>query len=164
MLSSGLGPQEFYPDPGSIWIANRTCGQCHPGYSYRLERALMNTEAGKIQGNLHTWGIPEVQYHKVPWGNYDIADTDGSVPMVGTPAYKDYMVAMMEKHPDQFPTELKQIPQPTVSEIEADPKLAGFTYQRQQCQRCHVGVKGRETATICQPAFRDDTVLANMFA
>jgi len=143
-LSSGLGPQEFYPDPGSIWIANRTCGQCHPGYSYRLERALMNTEAGKIQGNLHTWGIPEVQYHKVPWGNYDIADTDGSVPMVGTPAYKDYMVAMMEKHPDQFPTELKQIPQPTVAEIEADPKLAGFTYQRQQCQRCHVGVKGRE--------------------
>ena len=22
--------------------------------------------------------------------------------------------------------------------------MAGFTYQRQQCQRCHVGVKGRE--------------------
>ncbi len=36
------------------------------------------------------------------------------------------------------------MPQPSVEEIEKDPKLAGFTYQRQQCQRCHVGVKGRE--------------------
>ncbi|XOB99106.1 hypothetical protein ACMC9I_03185 [Deinococcota bacterium DY0809b] len=48
------GPKTFYPDPGSIWIADRTCGQCHPGYDYRLNLALMQTEAGKIQGNLHT--------------------------------------------------------------------------------------------------------------
>ena len=60
------GPKEYYPDPGSLFIADNTCGQCHPGYVYRLERGLMNTEAGKIQGNLHTWGIPEVQNHKVP--------------------------------------------------------------------------------------------------
>ena len=37
---------------------------------------MMNTEAGKIRGNLHTWGILEVQNHKVPWGNYDIKDSD----------------------------------------------------------------------------------------
>jgi len=39
-----------------------TCGQaaCHQGYPERLEKALMNTEAGKIQGNLHTWGIKAV--------------------------------------------------------------------------------------------------------
>jgi len=138
------GPQDFYRDPGSLWIADRTCGQCHAGYAYRLERALMNTEAGKIQGNLHTWGIPEVQDHKVPWGNYDVSDTDGSVPQVGTKAYKAYMQAMIEAHADQFPTALKMVPQPSVEEIEQDPKLAGFTYQRQQCQRCHVGVRGRE--------------------
>jgi len=71
-LANGIGPKTFYPDPGSIWIADRTCGQCHVGYPYRMERGLMNTEAGKIQGNLHTWGIEEVQNHKVPWGNYDI--------------------------------------------------------------------------------------------
>ncbi len=143
-LKSGAGPKTFYPDPGSIWIANNTCGQCHAGYPYRLERALMNTEAGKIQGNLHTWGIKEVQNHKVPWGDYDVKDTDGQVPQVGTKEYKAYMKAMIAAHKDQFPTELKQIPQPSVEEIEKDPKLAGFTYQRQQCQRCHVGVKGRE--------------------
>ncbi len=138
------GPREFYPDPGSIWIAEKTCGQCHPGYVYRLERALMNTEAGKIQGNLHTFGIKEVQNHNVPWGNYDVTDSDGKTPSVGTKEYKNYMEAMLAAHPKQFPSELKMVPQPSVEEIEKDPKLSGFTYQRQQCQRCHVGVNGRE--------------------
>lgn len=138
------GPKTFYRDPGSIDIANNTCGQCHPGYAYRLQRALMNTEAGKIQGNLHTWGIEEVQDHNVPWGNYDVQDPDGAVPSIGTPEYKEYMAAMIAAHPKQFPTELQMVPQPSVAEIEADPKLAGFTYQRQQCQRCHVGARGRE--------------------
>ena len=144
VLKEGNGPKAFYPDPGSVWIADRTCGQCHVGYAYRVERSLMNTEAGKIQGNLHTWGIAEVQDHKVPWGNYDVKDTDGQVPQVGSDEYKEYMKAMIAAHGDQFPTELTQVPQPSVEEIEKDPKLAGFTYQRQQCQRCHVGIKGRE--------------------
>ncbi len=143
-LVKGNGPKSYYPDPGSVWIAENTCGQCHVGYAYRVERSLMNTEAGKIQGNLHTWGIAEVQNHKVPWGNYDVKDTDGQVPQVGSDEYKAYMKAMVAAHGDQFPKELTQVPQPTVEEIEKDPKLAGFTYQRQQCQRCHVGIKGRE--------------------
>jgi hypothetical protein len=145
-LAKANGPSNFYPDPGAMDINKLTCGQaaCHKGYPDRVEKSLMNTEAGKIQGNLHTWGIKEVQNHKVPWGNYDIKDEDGSVPSVGTDEYKEYMKAMTAAHPDQFPTELTQVPQPTVEEIEKDPKLAGFTYQRQQCQRCHVTVKGRE--------------------
>ncbi|MCB1761197.1 MAG: cytochrome C [Gammaproteobacteria bacterium] len=145
-LIDAKGPQLFYPDPGSIWIADNSCGQsgCHTGYPYRVERSLMNTEAGKLQGNLHTWGIAEVQNHNVPWGNYDVKDTDGSVPQVGTEGYKKYMEAMIEAHPKQLPTELQMVPQPTVEEIEKDPKLAGFTYSRQQCQRCHVAVNGRE--------------------
>ena len=140
------GPKTFYPDPGSVWIADNSCGQsgCHQGYPYRLERSLMNTEAGKIQGNLHTWGVAEVQNHKVPWGNYAVDDPDGPVPTMGTEAYKQYMADMIKAHPDQFPTKLDQIPLPSVDEIEKDPKLAGFTYQRQQCQRCHVAIKGRE--------------------
>lgn len=138
------GPKEFYSDPGSIWISGNTCGQCHFGYTERMTKALMNTEAGKIQGNLHTWGIEEVQNYQVPWGNYAVADEDGREPSVGTDAYKTYMAAMMEEWPDQFPNSLEQIPSPSVEEVVDDPKLAGFTYQRQQCQRCHVGVKGRE--------------------
>ena len=139
------GPQEFYRDPGSLWVADRTCGQCHQGYVYRLERSLMNTEAGKIQGNLHTWGIPEVQDYKVPYGNYAVVDEDGQTPAAGSEAYKAYMGQMIAAFPDQFPTELTKIPNPSVDEIERDPSLAGFTYQRQQCQRCHVAVRGRES-------------------
>ena len=127
--ASKTGPKTFYPDPGSIWIADYTCGQagCHQGYPYRLERALMNTEAGKIQGNLHTWGIEEVQNYKVPWGNYAVEDTDGPTPTVGTDAYKAYMAKLIKEHPDQLPTKLDQIPLPSVEEIEADPKLAGLS-------------------------------------
>jgi len=123
-LAAAKGPQTFYPDPGAMDINEFTCGQaaCHQGYPERLEKALMNTEAGKIQGNLHTWGIKEVQNHKVPWGNYAVKDGDGPVPTVGTPEYKAYMKDMMAAHKDQFPTELAQIPQPSVEEIEKDPK------------------------------------------
>ena len=42
------------------------------------------------------------------------------------------------------PTEMKQVPEVDVDEIPAHPNLAGITYSRQQCQRCHVGVTGRE--------------------
>ena len=145
-LVQSRGPQTFYPDPGAMDINKFTCGQsaCHAGYEERLEKSLMTTEAGKIQGNLHTWGIPEVMNHKVPWGNYAVKDGDGPVPSVGTEAYKAYMKDMIAVHQDQFPTALEQIPLPSVDEIEKDPKLAAFTYQRQQCQRCHVTVKGRE--------------------
>ena len=141
------GPKEYYPDPGSLWIADKTCGQsagCHSEHVYNLSRALMSTEAGKIQGNLHTWGVKEVQYYNVPWGNYDVKDPDGKTPKFGTETYKKYMAQIMKDHPKQFPDELKQIPLPSVDEIEKDPHLAGFTYQRQQCQRCHVNVRGRE--------------------
>ena len=145
-LVKAQGPQTFYPDPGAMDVNKFSCGQsaCHQGYAERVEKSLMNTEAGKIQGNLHTWGIEEVQNYKVPWGNYDVKDGDGPVPAVGTDSYKAYMKDMMAAHKEQFPTELTQIPNPTVEEIEKNPKLAGFTYQRQQCQRCHVTVKGRE--------------------
>lgn len=141
-LTEAGGPQLFYPDPGSVWIAKNTCGQCHDGYADRLAKSLMNTEAGKLQGNLWSWGLQDD--HKVVWGNYDLKDEDGSEPAVGTEAYVDYMTAMAAAHPDQFPTEMKQIGEVDVDKIPEHPNLAGITYSRQQCQRCHVGVTGRE--------------------
>ncbi|GAB6052982.1 selenite/tellurite reduction operon c-type cytochrome ExtM [Magnetospira thiophila] len=142
MLTSKGGPDNFYPDPGSLWISDRACGQCHTGYKDRLEKALMNTEAGKIQGNLWSWGIQKDM--KVVYGNYDLVDEDGIVPAVGTDAYKKYMTAMAKAHPDQYPRKLKQIPEVNVDEISKHPNLAGITYSRQECQRCHVGIRGRE--------------------
>ena len=141
-LAASGGPATFYPDPGSIWIADRSCGQCHQGYAERVIKSLMTTEAGKLQGNLWSWGLqPD---HKVRLGNYDLKDEDGPRPSVGTVAYKDYMEAFAIRHPDQMPSELKQVPEVNVDEIPEHPNLAGITYSRQQCQRCHVGVTGRE--------------------
>ncbi len=141
-ITEGGGPHTFYPDPGSVWIADKACGQCHDGYAERLKKSLMNTEAGKLQGNLWSWGVQ--QDMKVVWGNYDLVDEDGPVPAVGTEAYREYMTAFVEAHPDQMPSEMKQVPEVDVNAISEHPNLAGITYSRQQCQRCHVGVTGRE--------------------
>ena len=143
-LAQAPGPKDYYPDPGSIWIADNTCGPCHPGYVHRNTLGLMNTEAGKIQGNLHTWGFEEVTNYRVPYGNYDVEDKDGQVPYGTTPEYANYMANMIQTYPKQYPKSLKKLPSATVDEIEKDPKLAGLTYQRHDCQRCHIGVRGRE--------------------
>ncbi|NIA18884.1 MAG: cytochrome C [Xanthomonadaceae bacterium] len=137
----GIIADTYYPDPGSLWIAEKTCGQCHLGYVYNLERALMNTEAGKIQGNVHTFGFEEVQGQKVPWGNYDVS---GTKLQVGTAAYQKYISALANDNPNQFPRKLDALPDPTIEQIKKDPKLAGITYARSDCQRCHVGVRGRQ--------------------
>ncbi len=142
LLKKSKGPQMFYPDPGSLWINEYTCGQCHQGVANRLKKALMNTEAGKLQGNFWSWGIQ--QDMKVVWGNYDLKDEDGPIPEIGTDAYKGYMEKMVAAHPDQFPTQLKQVPSVDVNAVSTHPKLAGITYSRQECQRCHVGSKGRK--------------------
>lgn len=138
------GPDLFFPDPGSVWIADKTCGQCHDGYAERLTKSLMNTEAGKLQGNLWSWGLHNEEKHKAVWGNYDLVDEDGPEPAVGSDEYKAYMTAYVEAHPDQMPSELHQVPAVDVLAIPDNPNLAGITYSRQQCQRCHVGVTGRE--------------------
>ena len=143
-LRMAPGPKDYYPDPGSIWIAENSCGACHVGYVYRTQLSLMNTEAGKIQGNLHTWGFEEVTNFKVPWGNYDVEDLDGHEPFFGSEQYKEYMKQQITLYPDQYPTSLKKMPAATMEEINKDPKMAALTYQRQDCQRCHIGVRGRE--------------------
>ncbi len=142
LLEEDGGPHTFYPDPGSVWIADRSCGQCHEGYADRLIKSLMNTEAGKLQGNLWSWGVLDT--HRSVYGNYDLVDEDGNVPSIGTEAYKEYMVAFSEAHPDQMPDSMEQVPEVDVDMVSQHPNLAGITYSRQQCQRCHVGVNGRE--------------------
>lgn len=142
-LTEASGPHMFYPDPGALWgAAERACGQCHEGYADRLKKSLMNTEAGKLQGNLWSWSVQKD--HKVIWANYALKDEDGPTPSVGTDAYKDYMTKFATAHPDQIPTEVEQVPDVDVNAISEHPELAGITYSRQQCQRCHVGVNGRE--------------------
>ena len=143
------GLEAFVRDPGSYWIMDKTCGLCHADTVSNMKKALMATEAGKIQGNLHSWGSEDTQ--KVKFADYDVKDEDGKTPAWGTDTYKKYMVAMMDKYPDQFPTELKQLPLPPQSSDDLMGKSekeigyhASITYQRSDCQRCHIGVRGRK--------------------
>ncbi len=141
-LTENDGPHTFYPDPGSVFLGDRACGQCHQGYADRLKKSLMNTEAGKLQGNLWSWGV--IKGRRAVYANYDLKDEDGPEPSVGTDAYKKYMLAYIKAHPDQMPSEMKQVPDVDINDISKHPNQAGITYSRQQCQRCHVGVSGRE--------------------
>ncbi|MCF6173534.1 MAG: cytochrome C, partial [Campylobacteraceae bacterium] len=143
------GLEAFVRDPGSYWIMDKTCGICHSDTVANMKKALMATEAGKIQGNLHTFGSEDTQ--KVKFADYDVKDEDGKTPAWGTDTYKKYMVAMMDKYPDQFPTELKQLPLPPQSADDLIGKsekeiayAASISYQRSDCQRCHIGVRGRK--------------------
>ncbi|MCD4684430.1 MAG: cytochrome C [Anaerolineae bacterium] len=131
----------FYPDPGSLWIEDQPCKLCHADHVYALGLSLMNTEAGKIQGNLWAWGL--FSDHTVRYANYTLDDDDGAAPRMGTDAYVDYMTELIEMYPDQFPMHVDELPNPTLDEIEANPALAAYTYQREECQRCHVGNNGR---------------------
>jgi hypothetical protein len=102
----------------------------------------MQTEAGKIQGGLWGWGAPTGYDH--PYGNYDIDDPDGSKPIYGTKAYSKYIQRLRKKFPNLFPKKLKKVPQADLSTIEEKPEQAILTYLRADCQRCHVGIRGRK--------------------
>lgn len=143
------GLAAFVRDPGSFWIMDKTCGLCHADTVANVKKSLMATEAGKIQGNLHSWGSEPTK--KVQFANYDIKDEDGKTPLWGTDTYKAYKVAMIDTYHDQFPTELKSLPLPITgpddlkAKSEADVGYAAsITYQRSDCQRCHLGVRGRK--------------------
>ena len=54
------------------------------------------------------------------------------------------MKDFVKKHPDQMPKRLKQLPQVDLAKLTDNPNHAGLTYSRHDCQRCHVGVTGRD--------------------
>jgi len=134
--------KELVRYPGSMWVNDKTCGKCHEDHIYNLHRNLMQTEAGKIQGAVWGWGA--LSGYKPIWGNYDINDPDGLVPKWGTDNYKKYMHKLAEKYPDNFPSELKELPETDLENLKEHPEEAVFTYLRSECLRCHVGVKGKE--------------------
>ncbi len=132
----------FVLHSASVWVNQKICGQCHKPWVYAQYRSIMQTEAGKIQGALWGWGPASTGYAK-KYGNYDVDDPDGPVPVFGTNAYKQYTQDLMKAYPDNFPSKLVRVPKTEVANLKANPYEAIYTYIRTDCQRCHVGVKGR---------------------
>ena len=133
----------FVVHSASVWVNQKICGQCHAKYVYAQYRSIMQTEAGKIQGAIWGWG-PAGTGYETKYGNYDVDDPDGPDPVFGTNAYKEYTKRLMQTYPNNFPTKLQQVPKTNVDELKEKPYTAIFTYLRTDCQRCHVGVKGRD--------------------
>ncbi len=143
------GLKVFAPDPGSRYVVKNTCGMCHMDTVKNLEKSLMTTEAGKIQGNLIAFGVQKER--KAMYGNFDVKDDDGFTPAWGTCTYKEYMKYLTKKYPDNFVKKLKALPEAAkdIDDVKGKSKeelikLAAIAYTRSDCLRCHVGVKGRQ--------------------
>jgi len=143
------GLKVFVKDPGGYYVMENTCGVCHMDTVKNLKKSLMSSEAGKIQGNLYAFGAQKTR--KALYGNFDVKDEDGKTPAWGSCSYKKYMQHLVEKYPDNFVDELKQLPQPAKSiddlknkSKEEIIKYAAIAYTRSDCLRCHVGVQGRK--------------------
>lgn len=140
-FAKGQGPKEFYPDPGSPFINEHTCGLCHMDQVKTQFTSLMYTEAGKIQGT--TWGFGGLQGYEHNVANSHVQEVVVHE-RLGTDVYKKYMAQLKEAEPQVFPKEMKPLPPaPTPEEVNERPELSVYTYLRMECQRCHTGVKGR---------------------
>ncbi|MRI83433.1 MAG: cytochrome C [Nitratiruptor sp.] len=134
------GPKEFYPDPGSAWINEHTCGQCHQEQVAAQWNSLMNTEAGKIQGTLWSFGALEGMEHK--YANYTLSNRLHQ--RLGTTTYQRYMADRAKANPNVYVSKMEELPPaPSAQEVVQNPELAAYTYLRQECLRCHTASKGR---------------------
>ncbi len=133
----------FYPDPGSPWINDTTCGTCHRAEVRAQWQSLMMTEAGKIHGT--AWGAGLQGYEHL-WANYDVSNPSDPHDRLGSKAYRLYKEKLAALEPNVFPDAMKAVPAaPSGAAITRDPRTAAFTYIREECERCHLGVRGRQT-------------------
>ena len=134
----------FFPDPGSPWVNAKTCGLCHPKHVAVQWNSLMMTEAGKIQGVAWAFGSLEGYHHG--WGNYDTENPKDPGARLGTATYRAYKERLKAAEPQVYPDKLVTVPEaPTdLSVLKDHPEQAAFTYLRNQCQRCHWAVEGRQ--------------------
>ena len=134
------GATEFYPNPASVWINDKTCGLCHTEQVTTQFTSLMFTEAGKIQGT--AWGFGGIQGYNHDVANIATSEVDYHQ-RLGSGIYKKYMAEIKKAEPQVFPGKMEGLPAaPTAEELEENPALAAYTYLRTECQRCHIGVRG----------------------
>lgn len=142
-LTNAGGPEAFYADPASPWINDRTCGTCHEELVAAQHNSLMMTEAGKIQGTSWSFGTPAGDGYDHVWANYATENPDDPNARLGTDAYREYMAAKAAAHPNVYVDAHEAVPAAPEGHALDDPRDAAFTYIRAECQRCHLGVKGR---------------------
>ncbi len=141
------GGKDFYPDPGSPWVNEKTCGRCHAEQVNVQWQSLMMTEAGKIQGTCWSFGALTGYEHR--YANYAVENPSDPTVRLGTNAYRQYMEKLTALEPNVFVKKHEPLPEALkfneLDKLHDDPSLAAFTYIRQECNRCHHAVKGRSS-------------------
>jgi hypothetical protein len=139
------GGDDFYPDPGSPWVNEDTCGQCHEDQVRVQWQSLMMTEAGKIQGTCWSFGALTGYQHL--YANYAVENPKDPKLRLGTDAYRTYLERLKALEPNVFVESHEPLPEAVgfdqLDQLRDNPSLAAFTYIRQECNRCHHAVKGR---------------------
>ncbi len=140
------GGDDFFPDPGSSWVNSQTCAKCHEEQVRVQWTSLMMTEAGKIQGVC--WAFGSLTGYEHLYGNYAVKNPTDPAARLGTDAYRQYMQKLKTIEPNVFVDRHEPLPEALkpdeLGRLQDDPSLAAFTYIRQECQRCHHAVKGRQ--------------------
>ena len=112
-------------------------------YTYRMSMSLHSLMTGIASKTLSSNGV--IPKGTFPYGNFDMVDTDGPIPRVGSEKYKEWVgkaintgyLRRLEKV-DEIPDFGKGV------KVFGSEEKAGFsdTY-RKQCARCHVWGEGR---------------------
>ena len=138
-LKASQGPQRFYPNPGNLFVAQYTCGQCHDSYVQRLRKTLMSTKTEAIHRNRCIFALKkrsgkENQPAK-SFSETAFQDEDGLIPAFGSAEYKNFMTTLVS-NPELFTEQLFLLPV-----FEAGDSLMG---ENPQCQDCHANRKSIE--------------------
>ncbi|MEO9935030.1 cytochrome C [Rhodopirellula bahusiensis] len=139
------GGDDFYPDPGSPWVNEETCGSCHAEQVRVQWQSLMMTESGKIQGTC--WSFGALTGYEHTFANYAVENPVDPKDRLGTDTYRAYMERLKRLEPNVFVDRHEPLPEAIgfgdLDRLNDEPELAAFTYIRQECNRCHHAVKGR---------------------
>ncbi len=132
-------------NPTDMRVVMKTCGVCHRDVVERLVKSLHSTMAGKISGARYSAGAQNTKLaiYGVVW----VKDTDGDVP----------------SEQGALP-ELKPLPYFDPNKPWGPTNHPVDVYLRNQCLRCHIWVRGKETyadyrasgCAACHVVYDDD--------
>jgi hypothetical protein len=112
-------------------------------YTYRMATSLHSLSTGIATKILSSNGV--IPKGTFPYGNFDMVDTDGLSPRVGTKRYKEWIGKAIEADFMRAVEKVEEIPDFKKGvRVFGSEEKAGFsdTY-RKQCGRCHVWGEGR---------------------
>lgn len=124
-------------------LSSEPTGTLGIDYTYRMSMSLHSLMTGIASKTLSSNGV--IPKGSFPYGNFDMIDTDGLTPRVGSEKYKEWVEKAIGAGYLRRLEKVEEIPDfKHGAEVFGSEEKAGFsdTY-RKQCARCHVWGEGR---------------------